>query len=212
VTEDSKSHQKIRTRGSGWSGGVRRSGGWSPTAWRRIAVLAAGIAAAACSPARGEGVDLGEYELKAAFLFNFAKFIQWPAETFPDAETPLVIGVLGDDPFGAVLDSLVNRQSANGRHLVVRRGKSLAEIGTSQILFVSRSEASRLESILASVGSASTVTVGEVDRFTEAGGVIHLVRSGAHIRFEVNLFQAEQNHLKLSSKLLTLARIVRPIR
>ena len=89
-----------------------------------------------------------EYQLKAVFLFNFAQFVDWPQESFPEAQTPLVIGVLGEDPFGTYLDEIVRGETVNDHHLVVQRYRRVDEITTCHILFISRSESKRLEPIL----------------------------------------------------------------
>ena len=111
-----------------------------------------------------------EYQLKAVFLFNFAQFVEWPPEAFPDAQTPLVIGVLGEDPFGAYLDETVRGERVNNRSLVVQRYRRVDEIKTCHILFISRSEADRLEQILVRLKGRNILTVGDAEGFAQRGG------------------------------------------
>src|SRR5204863_5659033 len=104
-----------------------------------------------------------EYQIKAVFLFNFAQFVDWPANAFPEAQTPLVIGVLGEDPFGSYLDETVRGEKVNNRPLVVRRYRRVDEIKTCHVLFISRSEANRLEQIFSGLKGRNILTVGDCD-------------------------------------------------
>ena len=142
--------------------------------------------------------------MKAAFLYNFAKFVEWPGD--PDAS--LILGILGDDPFGAAIDQLVAGKTVNGRALAVKRLKWGQDLRQCQILFISSSEQKRLPQIIASLRGASVLTVGETDAFLSSGGIIRFVLEGSKVRFEINAGAAEQAHLKLSSKLLALAKNV----
>src|SRR2546425_10339365 len=102
-----------------------------------------------------------EYQLKAFFLFNFAQFVEWPPQAFPEAQTPLVIGVLGEDPFGAYLDETVRGEKVNNRPLAVQRYRRVEEIKTCHVLFISRSEADRLEQIFNGLKGPDIFTVGD---------------------------------------------------
>src|SRR5437899_638694 len=110
-----------------------------------------------------------EYSVKAVFLFNFAQFVEWPETAFPAAETPLVIGVLGEDPFGAYLDETVRGEKVNNRPLVIERYHRVEEIKTCHILFISRSETDRLEKIFAGLKGRNILMVGDSDRFCGRG-------------------------------------------
>lgn len=149
-----------------------------------------------------------EYDVKAAFLFNFSQFVDWPEPAFADARAPLVIGVLGSDPFGGGLDEIVRGESVNGRPLVVRRYQRVADVDTCHILFIDRSEQERLGDILASLRGRSILTVGDFDGFARAGGVVRFVTAGNKIRLHVNLDAARAANLTISSKLLRPAIIV----
>lgn len=144
-----------------------------------------------------------EYQIKAVFLFHFAQFVEWPSPAFPDAQTPLVIGVLGDDPFGRYLDETVRGETVNHRPLVVRRFRSVDEIDDAcHVLFISRSETGRLEQILASLKGRTILTVGDTDGFTKRGVMIRFMTVDNKIRLRINLEQANAANLKISSKLL----------
>jgi hypothetical protein len=146
-----------------------------------------------------------EYQLKAAFLLNFAKFVEWPPAAFAKATSPIVLGVLGENPFGNVLEQTIRGKTINNRPLVSRVFSSSAEATNCHILFISASEKARLPEILATLRTASMLTVGETDRFTESGGMINFVRQGNKTRFQINEAAAKNVGLKISSKLLSLA-------
>lgn len=151
-----------------------------------------------------------EYQVKAVFLFNFAQFVDWPAEAVADSAAPLVIGILGDDPFGGFLDATVRGEHVGARPLHLRRYGKVEDIETCDILFISRSEGKRMRTILASLKDRPILTVSDADRFAERGGMIRLVTDKHHIRLQVNLEAAQGAHLTISSKLLRVAEIVTP--
>jgi hypothetical protein len=151
-----------------------------------------------------------EYQLKAVFLFNFAQFVEWPPEAFPEAQTPLIIGVLGEDPFGIYLDDTVRGEKVNNRPLIVQRYHRLDEIKTCHILFVSQSEANRLEPIFTSLKGRNTLTVSDAVGFAQRGGMIRFVTERNKIRLRINLEAAKAANLTISSKLLRPADIVAP--
>ncbi|MGH8524715.1 MAG: YfiR family protein [Gammaproteobacteria bacterium] len=149
-----------------------------------------------------------EYQLKAVFLFNFAQFVEWPPQAFPDAQTPLVIGVLGRDPFGAYLDETVRGETVNNRSLVVQRYGRVEDINTCHILFISRSEADRLGQILASLKDRSILAVTDTEGAAQHGVMIRFVTEKNKIRLRINLEVAQAANLRISSKLLRTAEIV----
>ena len=148
-----------------------------------------------------------EYQLKAAFLLNFAKFVEWPPAAFAKADAPIVLGILGENPFGDAIEQMVRDKTINNRPLVVKGFRSSAEATNCHILFIATSEKARLPEVLKSLSEAkaSVLTVGETDRFTESGGMINFVRQGNKIRFQINEAAAKSVGLKISSKLLSLA-------
>jgi hypothetical protein len=158
----------------------------------------------------GQTAQAPEYQVKAVFLLNFAQFVDWPADAFPDADTPVVIGVLGDDPFGGVLDQTVRGERLGGRSFQVRRYQRVDEIKICHILFIARSEESRPEDVLAGLKNRPILTVSDVDGFAERGGMIRFVTDRNRIRLQINPPAAEAAHLTISSKLLRLAEIVTP--
>jgi hypothetical protein len=149
-----------------------------------------------------------EYQVKAAFLFNFAKFVEWPGDAFPDGGAPLVIGVVGNDSFGATLEQTVSSKNVNNRQLSIRRLKWGQNLKGCHILFVSSSERRRAGQIVESLKGASVLTVGEMDQFNQQGGIINFLMEENKVGFEINASAAEQSRLKISSKLLALARRV----
>lgn len=151
-----------------------------------------------------------EYRVKAAFLFNFAHFVEWPTNAFPTAESPLIIGVVGNDPFGAVLDEIVRGESVNGHPMIVQRYRRGEEIKTCHILFISASERNQMPEILALLKGRSVLTVGDMEGFAQAGGMIRFLTEKNKIRFRINLEAAKAAHLTISSKLLKAAEVVAP--
>ncbi len=149
-----------------------------------------------------------EYQVKAVFLFNFAQFVEWPASAFASPEDPLVIGVLGRDPFGALLDEIVQGERIGTRSLSVVRYSRAADVGKCHILFISRSEDSRLREIVRELNNRPILTVGDMDDFARRGGMILLASEKNRIRLRVNLDAARATGLTLSSKLLRPAEII----
>lgn len=157
---------------------------------------------------RAQPATAKEYQIKAVFLFNFTQFVEWPAKAFPEAGSPLVIGVLGEDPFGACLNEIVSGEKVNNRPLGVQRYRRVEEIGTCHVLFIAASEADRLEQILASLKGRNILTVGDVESFANRGGMIRFVTEKNKTRLKINLEAAKAANLTISSKLLKPAEIV----
>lgn len=149
-----------------------------------------------------------EYQIKAVFLFNFTQFVDWPPTAFSDAQTPLIIGVLGDDPFGAYLDETLRGERAKERPLVVQRYRRPAEIKACHVLFISRSESARLDEILASLRGRNILTVGDFEGFAKRGGMMRFLTQGNKTRLRINLEAAKAANLTISSKLLRPAEII----
>jgi len=149
-----------------------------------------------------------EYQIKAAFLYNFTKFVEWPAARFADDASPIVIGVVGPNPFEDELAKLVNGRKANGRNIVVMHLSSIPESGSVHVLFFSAGETRPLGDMLARFHAAGVLTVGESPHFKAAGGMINFVPEADKIRFEINQSASEQAGLKISAQLLKLATAV----
>jgi len=165
-----------------------------------------GLLAPAAAPAQAGAPR--ENELKAVFLFNFAQFVEWPAGAFATPDAPLVIGVLGDDPFDGVLDSTIQGERINNHPLVVERYRRVEDVGTCHILFISRPDAEHLDQVLPRLRDRSILTVGDAGNFSRAGGMIAFVTEHNRIRLRINLTAATAANLVLSSKLLRPAEIV----
>lgn len=173
-----------------------------------ILIIAAWVLVSAPTPVRGQGASR-EYQIKAAFIHNFVKFIEWPADAFPERTSPVILCVIGKDPFGDVLESTIGAKTIKGRGLAVRRFEGIEGLERCHILFVSSSERDHLPQIVAALKGLSLLTVGEMDQFAESGGVINFILKRARIRFEINVDAAELSGLKISSKLLKLATVIK---
>lgn len=146
-----------------------------------------------------------EYQVKAAFLYNFARFVEWPTDAFAQTGNSIIVGLIGKDPFGMVLDEALRSKVVHQRKIVVRRFQRLEDVGECHVLFVSASEEPQLGNILKSVGGASILTVGDMDGFAERGGIIGFRKQDNKVRFEINADAAAHAGLKISSQLLKLA-------
>jgi len=153
---------------------------------------------------RAEAQTPNEYRVKAAFILNFTKFIDWPSDGYGDGGT-LIIGIVGDDPFGGSLNQL-HGTMVNGHRILVTRLKAGDYLRGCQILFVSSSERNRLGKILESVKGGTVLTIGELPHFNQAGGIIKFVIQDNKVRFEINTGAAGQSRLRISSKLLALSK------
>jgi hypothetical protein len=156
----------------------------------------------------GESAVSKEYQLKAAFLYNFAKFVEWPQGCFSDPETMIRIGVLGADPFGSALEDITRDATIRNRKLMVQRSQRMTELKGCHLLFVCQSEKARLREILASLGNEPILTVSDIEGFTDAGGMIRFYIADRKVRFEINPTCAAQHGLKISAQLLSLGRII----
>ena len=158
-------------------------------------------------PAAGESQTATTDEVKAAYLFNFAKFVEWPPET----PGPLVLAVMGSDSIAEMLAQITTGKTAGGRAVSARRVTAGDDLTANHLLFIGAAEQERMPEIMGRLEGSSVLTVSDVDRFCELGGVIALTQDDKHVRFEINLAAAERSRLKVSSKLLRLARRVHPV-
>jgi len=149
-----------------------------------------------------------EYKVKAAYLFNFVKYVEWPAGAFTSPDEPYLIGVLGEDPFGEIVEKTVADRLVNKRKVIVLRSKQIEKLKTCHVVFIAVSEKNRIGAILASYKSAPILTVSEMERFIQSGGMIAFAYEKETIRFDVDWDQAEENKLKISSRMLASARTV----
>lgn len=146
-----------------------------------------------------------EYRVKAAILYNIAKFVEWPES---DSSAAIEFCILGQDPFGRILDEAASGKKISDRTIVVRRVQRATEATGCSLLFISSSETRRVQEILGTLGASPTLTVSEIPRFAEQGGMVNFIPLDGAVRFEVNVSAAQHAGLRISSQLLRLARIV----
>ena len=146
--------------------------------------------------------------MKTAFLFNFAKFIEWPPSSFATPQSPFTFCVLGQDPFGSILTDTLQGKVIRDRPLAVRRLKDKSEARSCQIVFVSSSESPHLPEIVETLRGGNVLLVGETNRFAASGGTIEFTLEDDRVRFAINTDAAGRSGLKFSSKLLALAKLV----
>jgi hypothetical protein len=156
--------------------------------------------------------QISEYAVKAAYLFNFAKFVEWPAGTFDSENSPIIIGVLGEDPFDGDLDRTIEGRSVNGHPIRLKRFGAFDETQTfklqkCQILFIAYSEKDNIKEILEAMSGANVLTVSEIEKFPLLGGMILFDQEGQRIILAINLEAAQKAKLAISSKLLQVAKI-----
>lgn len=160
-----------------------------------------------CVALRAQSEPASEYDVKAAFLYNFAKFIQWPSG-FSNGDEPMTICIYGDDPFGHAIDEIIAGKAINDHEIVVRRTRKLDDLRQCQIAFISASEAGHLTEIVDSLRGVSVLLVGDTSGFAERGGHIEFITEDNKVHFSINIDASERSRLKMSSKLLALAKIV----
>lgn len=187
--------------------------------WERFPIWAlASLAALLNSPLplrSAEVTAAPEYQIKAACLFQFAKFVEWPKGTFLDTNAPVLIGVFGKDPFGADLEAVVAKHRVNGRKIVVKRFNNVLEAKSVHIVFVPAGEQEHWMAMSSAIQGLSVLTVGETTQFVEAGGVASLIPVGKvrlTMQITINMDAAERARLAVSSQLQASARIIRPSR
>jgi hypothetical protein len=180
---------------------------WSMSCWQRTWGILLGLVLLGFAfEARATSVSK-EYQLKAAFLYNFTKFVEWPPEQFANETSPIVIAVLGANPFGNEITDLVKNRSVKGRPIIVRFIDSASEIPGAHIVFVSAGAESRLPEPF--LGQPGVLTVGETSEFAARGGIIRFTLIGEKVRFEINQTSSEKAGIKLSGQLLKLATAIR---
>ena len=167
-------------------------------------IVAVACIAAAC-PIHAQKVP--ERELQATYLFNFVQYVEWPAAAFSGPQSPFVIGVLGEDPFGPALDDAVKGDFVKNRRLVVERFRRVEDIKTCHILFISQSDVAAYQRIIGALQRRVTLTVGDTESFSTGGGMIRFLTEQNKIMLKVNLGAAKAAGLSISSKLLALRNV-----
>lgn len=180
----------------------------------KIILFCAVFALCGVRPTRAATVA-SEYEVKAAFLYNFIKFVEWPPKAFPKQSSPIIIGILGDDdpfldPVTRInyLNQTVRDKMINGRTIVVERSDRIGNLKNCQLLFIAKSERNHMKEIFSSINGMNILTVGETDNFCANGGMINFYMQSEKVRFEINVSAAERASLRISSKLLSVAKII----
>ena len=174
--------------------------------WKFVRCI--GVLALPCCAIAWAASPASEYQVKAAYLFNFGQFVEWPAQSYPSANAPFVICIVGRDPFGKTLDDVVRGESLGGRQLVVRRFKDADEVDACHILFIARSEAEHLEQTLDSLRGRNVLTVTDIEGAEQRGAIIVLVNQNNRVRMRINLSAARASNLVISSNLLRPAELV----
>ena len=159
-------------------------------------------------PCHAQSSGVAEYDVKAIFLYDFAKFVDWPSNSRAIDKSPLILCIVGADPFGGVLDNIVRGQRINEHEIAIRRTSKLEDLKTCQIAFVSRAENKYLSIILDSLRGSSTLVVGESQGFAERGGEIQLYLQDDSVHFAINIDAVQRAHLAINSSVLALAKIV----
>lgn len=160
---------------------------------------------------RGQSGGVAEYDVKATFLYDFAKFVDWPSGAVADDRSPFVLCIVGADPFGSALDSTVRGQRIDGHEITIRRVSKSADLTICRIAFISRSENKYLPSILDSLKGSSTLVVGDAQDFAKRGGGIQLYLEDSAVHFSINVDSVQRAHLSISSNVLALAKIVHDV-
>jgi hypothetical protein len=153
--------------------------------------------------------QINEYEVKAFFLYNFTRYVEWPSQRFNSSDDPITICILGQNPFGRALQQAIHGKVVEGRTLVVRQISDIQPQCKCHILFVNASERKRFRSTAGAVRGTGVLTVGETEGFVNDGGLINFKVEDGKVRFEVNVEAVGQEQLRISSKLLSLARIIK---
>jgi len=182
------------------------------TNWKFGIVATCVLCVSLAFPAHGQSADpsdSSEYLIKAGFIYNFAKLMEWPDPVFPQPNSPIVIGVLGNtDPFQGTLDDVLRGKQVNGHPFVVKHLKSKDDIKGCNILFVTSSETAHADELLHQIRGLPILTIGDTPGFAERGGIIDFVVEDNKVRFDIDVQAAKQADITISSRLLTLARIV----
>lgn len=160
-------------------------------------------------PASGAELSMPEYQVKALFLLNFTKYVDWPPASFATANSPIVIGLFGEDRFGDALNKAVAGKSISGRPIRIQPLGNDAATEKCHILFIGDSDKRRVSEILGKIKALPVLTVGQIDQFMEQGGVINFVKKDEKIRLEINLDAARLANVQISSKLLNVADVVK---
>ncbi|HEX4003772.1 MAG TPA: YfiR family protein [Candidatus Acidoferrales bacterium] len=174
-----------------------------------VAIASCVLLAGSSWRAQGQQTKANEFQVKAAYLYNFGRFVEWPDQNAPDKKEAFEICVLGADPFGPTLDATLASETIAGQSVTAKRISKPQEIDSCRIVFISSSEEGHLKEVLTALDKTSVLTVSDIPRFSERGGMIGFILDGNRVRFDVNLASAQDARLTLSSELLKVATNVR---
>jgi hypothetical protein len=184
-----------------------------PASWNRALAALLPLLLLVLSPAAGADVAHSkEYQIKAAFVLNFAKFLEWPENRFASDQQPIAIGIIGPTPLAAELESIVKDRKVHGRSVLVRTASSADDVRNVHLLFVGAGESAVFATVKDTAQNSGVLTVGESPEFEAAGGMITFIIEGDKVRFAINMGSAEQAHLRISAQLQQLATAVRKAR
>jgi hypothetical protein len=175
----------------------------SKAVWRMFLCMACVVVLAAQVPIPQE------YQVKAALIYNLAKFVEWPAVALPETSTDMALCIVGEDPFGPDLDHTIAGKSVHRKRLTISRLRTVQDVAGCHIVFIGMLARPDLVQTLDAAQDSHALTIGETDQFTNLGGMIFLTMEGNRVQFEVNMEAVERAKLRISSKALKLARAVK---
>jgi YfiR/HmsC-like len=179
-----------------------------PCVWSFGLILLAACVCHSGEPLAAQSAALTENEIKAGFLYNFTKFVEWPEGVYADARSPITLGIAGDNPFGNLLTDTAAGKFVNGRPVVVRQFQEGQDLRSCQVLFIASPNKQYIAHALGKVKGSGVLTVGEGAAFTRSGGMIAFLVEGSKVRLEIDLAAVSEAHLKLSAKVIAVARLV----
>jgi hypothetical protein len=171
--------------------------------------LVLSVVIGAMVPRYATGQTADEYQVKAAYMYNFSKFVDWPAQVFDGPTQPIVFCVLGQTPLAPALRDTLSGKAVDRRPLVFQQLSDSKLAGKCQVLFVGSVDQKQMRQILDEVKSLPVLTVGEAENFTREGGIVRFLLDAGRVRLEFNLDAADSAKLRVSSKLLSLAGIMK---
>ena len=149
-----------------------------------------------------------EYKLKAAFLYNFTRFVEWPENAFSSTTSPVIIGIIGEDPFGAFIDELVSNEKIGNRSIIIRRFKGVTDIANCHILYICYQQTEKIAAVLSTASNKGILTIADAPPFTRMGGMVQFYTDKNKIRMQINNGAAKRAGLNISTKLLSVAKVV----
>lgn len=156
---------------------------------------------------RAQNKPVLEYQVKAAFLYNFTRFISWPSSTFNSPTAPFIIGIIGNNPFGTYLEDIIDQEKVNDHPIIVQRYHDIKDINNCQILYISIGDDNKIKEVIASVAHKNVLTVSDAAKFANWGGIINFFKDDNKLRVQINTAAARAAGVEISSKLLKISKI-----